>query len=79
MGPLTFCSTCGAELAVASKIISEYKKSKLTNINLEEINTYDERQLLKNTLGGLMDEMKLDFCCRVMINSYVDITSQVYN
>lgn len=79
MGPLIFCSTCGAEIAVASKIINEYKKDKLSVIKLEQLEAYDERQLLKDTLGGIMDDMKIDFCCRVVINSYIDITSQVYN
>lgn len=79
MGPLTFCSSCGAELSKSAKIIAEMKKTKLKDIELEELLSADEQTLMKNTLFEIMNELQLGLCCRMMLCSHIDITNQIYN
>jgi len=79
MGPLIFCSTCNAELSKAAKIVNELKKEKLKSITLEELQAMDEQQLLGDTLHGVMNKLGLGLCCRTIISSHIDITSQIYN
>lgn len=79
MGPLNFCTTCNAELTKAAKIVEHHKSKTLGNVNLENLHTLDEEYLLGNTLFGLFNKLELGLCCRTMISSHLNITSQVYN
>lgn len=79
MGPLNFCTTCNAELTKAVRIVEFHKKDKLQNIDLEELYTISEEHLLNNTLFGLFNKLELGLCCRTMISSHLNITSQIYN
>lgn len=79
MGPLCFCNSCGTELAVPWKIINATKAEKLQNVDLEKLCTFDQESLLGNSMKPLMDDLQLALCCRTVIKSYVDMTSEICN
>lgn len=79
MGPLTYCNSCGSELHNEVKIINSMRDAKLKDVVLEEIATFSQDQLLEGTLVKIMDKLNMPVCCRMVVLSYVDLTSEMCN
>ena len=76
---LTFCNSCGGELYKAAKIINIYKHDKLDHVMLEELCNMSQKDLLKQTLYPLLEKLELPLCCRLILQTYVDITPDICN
>jgi DNA-directed RNA polymerase subunit N (RpoN/RPB10) len=79
MGPLCFCSNCYNQLSIEWAMFNQLRLKKLQEVDLNQLNDFDQEQLLDNTSGKLLSDLGLRLCCLTIISHSVDLTPQICN
>jgi DNA-directed RNA polymerase subunit N (RpoN/RPB10) len=78
MGPLIICTSCGNELHIEYTLFSEIRMRKLQSVEMKELLSSTEGQLLANETEEFFEKLRLPVCCRMCLASHEDYTPKIY-